>query len=52
MEHIESPLMQVLQTAEIDMTLFYRGLADVPSDEQATDDARLAPIKEAYQLIR
>ena len=42
MEHIESPLMQVLQTAEIDMTLFYRGLADVPSDEQATDDARLA----------
>lgn len=48
MTQIESPLMQVLQSAEIDMTLFYRGLAEVPSSEEATDDDRLAPILEAY----
>ena len=48
MAHIESPLMQVLQSAEVDMTLFYRGLAEVPSGVQASDEDRLAPLRKAY----
>jgi uncharacterized protein YdiU (UPF0061 family) len=40
-------LPTVLGSAELDMTLFFRRLADVPTDDGASVDARLAPLAEA-----
>ena len=40
-------LVEVLQLAEIDMTLFFRGLARVPCVSDATDAERLAPLLDA-----
>jgi serine/tyrosine/threonine adenylyltransferase len=47
-EELVTELREVLQLIETDMTIFYRRLADVPSCEDATDDALLAPIQDAY----
>jgi uncharacterized protein YdiU (UPF0061 family) len=49
----EDPLLtgvfQCLEAAETDMTIFFRGLADVPvEDDGATDEAYLDPIREAF----
>lgn len=41
-------LLEMLQLAETDMTLFFRRLADVPSAEVSGDEARLAPLREAW----
>jgi len=41
-------LLEVLQLAETDMTLFFRRLADVPTTNEAGDEARLAPLREAW----
>ena len=41
-------LFKLLTITETDMTLFYRGLADVPSTSDATDDAIIAPLLPAY----
>jgi uncharacterized protein YdiU (UPF0061 family) len=40
-------LEDILLRVETDMTLFYRGLADVPSGSETTDEALLAPIRGA-----
>ena len=41
-------LFQCLEAAETDMTIFFRGLANVPvDDERAGDDAWLDPIRDA-----
>jgi uncharacterized protein YdiU (UPF0061 family) len=46
-----SELHKVLQLVETDMTLFYRGLADLNTEEQyQTDDQLLAPLSEAYYV--
>jgi len=42
-EDLEAVLLRV----ETDMTLFYRGLADVPCAPEATDEALLAPVRGA-----
>lgn len=47
-EELIADLLSVLQKAETDMTIFFRRLADVPSAEQVTDEARMAPIRNAY----
>lgn len=42
-------LFDALGATETDMTLFYRGLAEVPAaDADADDDALLAPLADAY----
>jgi uncharacterized protein YdiU (UPF0061 family) len=41
-------LFGVLTLVETDMTLFFRGLADVPTEGDPTEDALLAPLGEAY----
>ncbi len=41
-------LLELLQLAETDMTLFFRRLADVPTAADLDDDARLAPLREAW----
>jgi len=41
-------LFELLQAVETDMTLFFRGLADVPLDETATAEARTAPLRRAF----
>ena len=44
-------LHKILQLVETDMTLFYRGLADLKVEqENQTDDELLAPIYEAYYV--
>jgi serine/tyrosine/threonine adenylyltransferase len=40
-------LFETLQQEETDMTIFFRRLADVPVDADASDDARIAPLREA-----
>lgn len=45
---LETPLMYALQQVETDMTLFYRGLAQISTDESIDDTALLAPIEPAY----
>jgi len=37
-------LLEVMEGAETDMTLFYRGLADVVIDDDSTPDERFAPL--------
>ena len=41
-------LFGLLQQTETDMTIFFRRLADVPSDADATAEQRLAPLREAF----
>jgi uncharacterized protein YdiU (UPF0061 family) len=41
-------LLQVLQLAEVDMTLFYRGLGRLDSSAAASDETRFAVVKGAY----
>ncbi|MGE5523601.1 MAG: protein adenylyltransferase SelO [Rhodospirillaceae bacterium] len=45
---IVAELFEVLQAVETDTTLFFRGLADVPLAEQATDEALVAPLARAF----
>ncbi|MFK7818463.1 MAG: YdiU family protein [Planctomycetaceae bacterium] len=45
---IKSELLEVLQLTETDMTLFYRGLADVPLAEDADEETLIAPLLNAY----
>lgn len=40
--------LATLQLAQTDMTLWFRGLADVPVAADATDEARLAPLMGAF----
>jgi uncharacterized protein YdiU (UPF0061 family) len=40
-------MVQLLHTVEVDMTRFFRALADVPTDAQSSDEALLAPIRGA-----
>ncbi|MBR9814453.1 YdiU family protein [bacterium] len=42
------PLFDLLPRTEVDMTLFFRGLADVPTAQDAAEDALLAPVLPAY----
>jgi uncharacterized protein YdiU (UPF0061 family) len=42
------PLLHLLQQRETDMTLFYRGLADVPVAEGTSDSDQLDPLAPAY----
>ncbi len=46
---VEDLLRSLLQV-ETDMTIFYRGLADVPVDADADDEARLAAIADAWYV--
>jgi serine/tyrosine/threonine adenylyltransferase len=41
-------LFEVLGATEIDMTIFFRSLARVPLDANCGDEARLAPLQEAF----
>lgn len=41
-------LLQVLQLAEVDMTLFYRGLGQLDSSTTANEETRFAVVKGAY----
>ncbi|MEP7156054.1 MAG: protein adenylyltransferase SelO [Betaproteobacteria bacterium] len=41
-------MLQLLRHTEIDMTLFFRGLADVPVEAAATDAMRVAPLAIAF----
>ena len=43
-------LFQLLALVETDMTLFFRGLANVPVDPEASDETRLAPLLDAYYV--
>jgi uncharacterized protein YdiU (UPF0061 family) len=43
-----SDLFTLLQETETDMTIFFRQLADVPTDADARAAARLAPLREAF----
>ena len=45
---LKSELWEVLQLTETDMTIFYRRLADVPTAEDASDDALIEPLLDAY----
>ncbi len=47
-ERLIEDLLDVLVLTETDMTLFYRGLAQVPSAADATDEELLAPLAAAY----
>jgi uncharacterized protein YdiU (UPF0061 family) len=43
-------LFELLALVETDMTLFFRGLADLGTEGDESDDALLAPVAEAYYL--
>ena len=47
-ESLLSDLLGLLQEIETDMTLFFRGLANVPVDGAADDAALVAPISRAF----
>jgi uncharacterized protein YdiU (UPF0061 family) len=47
-EALVNDLHDVLQLVETDMTIFYRRLADMPFNVEATDDQRMAPLMTAY----
>lgn len=50
-ESLVTELLAVLQLVETDMTLFYRQLAELAVDtltDDVTDDALIAPLREAY----
>ncbi len=43
-------LLDLLQAAETDMTLFFRGLAEVSTDDAVASDARFEPLQRAFYL--
>lgn len=43
-------MLDLLQDAETDMTLFYRGLAEVSTDEATSADDRFAPLRNAFYV--
>ncbi|PIE22989.1 MAG: hypothetical protein CSA62_09660 [Planctomycetota bacterium] len=43
-----SELLQLLRSAETDMTLFYRALAELPLENDCDDEALLAPLADCY----
>lgn len=43
-------LFELFAAAETDMTLFFRGLAEVTTDEDASHDDRFAPIRNSFYL--
>jgi len=45
-----SELFELLQAAETDMTLFYRGLAAASTDEATSADDRFAPLLDAFYV--
>jgi uncharacterized protein YdiU (UPF0061 family) len=45
---LSDELFALFKRVETDFTLFFRALSDVPVDEAASDDARLAPLAHAY----
>ena len=47
-EALKKDLFEVLTLTETDMTIWYRNLADVPIDDDATDEQMLQPLLEAY----
>ncbi len=47
-EALLAELLEVLQLTETDMTLFFRGLADVPLSDAVDDDLMIAPLAEAF----
>jgi uncharacterized protein YdiU (UPF0061 family) len=47
-EALLAELPDILQQSETDMTLFFRGLADVPVGRAADDDALVAPVARAF----
>ena len=47
-ESLLSDLLGLLQQAETDMTIFFRGLADVPLSESAADASLMAPILASF----
>ncbi len=47
-EALIAELPDILQIEETDMTLFFRGLADVPVDGAIADSALIAPIAKAF----
>ncbi len=49
-EPVVTELQSILEAAETDMTLFFRGLAEVPLTAQSTDDELLAPLQNAYYV--
>jgi len=49
-EDLMADLLNVLQLAETDMTIFYRNLADVDLAAGASADDRFAPLAEAYYV--
>ena len=49
-ESLLGDLLNMLQQTETDMTIFFRGLADVPLSDTADDAALIAPISAAFYL--
>ncbi len=49
-ESLMVELFELLQAAETDMTLFYRGLADVSTDEGVSAADRFAPLLDAFYV--
>ena len=47
-EALKKDLFEVLTLTETDMTIWYRNLANVPIDDDATDEQMLQPLLEAY----
>ena len=47
-EALVRELFEILEAVETDMTIFFRGLADVPAAEGAADDDLLAALQPAY----
>jgi uncharacterized protein YdiU (UPF0061 family) len=47
-EALLGELLEILQQVETDMTLFFRGLADVTLSESADEAALLAPLNDAF----
>jgi uncharacterized protein YdiU (UPF0061 family) len=45
---LTTELDKVLQLVETDMTIFYRGLAELPPGEDRDDDSLIAPLLDAY----
>ena len=47
-DELIAQLWKVLTSTEVDQVIFYRALADVPTDPQASDDDLLQPLSEAW----
>ena len=47
-EELKKELFEILTLTETDMTIWYRSLANVPIDNDVTDDQLLQPLLEAY----